>query len=636
MPTMFELVFLTGARAGQVVQVTKTLLAGRSPECSLEVPDPNTSRQHSRFVYDGSSVTIVDNGSSNGTYLNDVRLTGPVKLKQDDVVRLGETRIRFTHGSGGQGSPSSIFGFKEAEEDLSQSIMLSVADLGKKGQNAEVLAARLNAIIEVSKSLVNVNQADLFDRILESLFKVFPQADRGFLMIGKDVDRLEPRAVRQRGKGVAEALNVSTSICRQALEKKGAILFDDSKSSDFDQGMSIVSLKIRSAMTVPLVVEDEILGLLQIDTPDRSRAFTKEDLELALAVTQFAAIALKNATLIKKVADEATTRNNLMRFLPGPVVQQVLDGQLDLDLGGRTCHGTILFSDIIGFTRLSETMHPEAVIGMMNNYFSRMVPCIQGNAGSVDKFMGDAIMAVWGVPIDKGDSAVNGVSAALSMQNALIGFNSLQAEEGGPRVEMGIGLNSGMVTAGNIGFDQRIEYTVLGDTVNTAQRLEAGAGRGQVLISAGTWAELKGAAFGIAMPAMRVKNKVDPVPTYSLRGLALDGGEALLHLPVRSGAVPAWITRRLADGTFLVLHPADLDICLASLHTAVAEWPDVDLGAPTMEAVLPGELSDGRFLRSQVRFADATLAGLLSVDPIRCQLGWETMVRSASAEASSG
>lgn len=630
---MFELVFLTGARAGQVVPVTKTLLAGRSPECSLEVPDPNTSRQHSRFVYDGTSVTIVDNGSSNGTFLNDVRLTGPVKLKQDDVVRLGETRIRFQHGNGSQNSPSSIFGFKEADEDLSQSIMLSVADLGKKGQNAEVLAARLNAIIEVSKSLVNVDRTDLFDRILESLFKVFPQADRGFLMIGKDVDRLEPRAVRQRGKGVTEALNVSTSICRQALEKKGAILFDDSKSSDFDQGMSIVSLKIRSAMTVPLMVNEEILGLLQIDTPDRTRAFTKDDLELALAVTHQASIALSYSFEVKKNEEQATIRSNLMRFLPGPVVQQVLDGQLDLDLGGRTCHGTILFSDIIGFTRLSETMDPEAVIKMMNAYFSRMVPCIQGNAGSVDKFMGDAIMAVWGVPIDKGDSALNGATAALSMQNALIGFNSLQAEEGGPKVEMGIGLNSGTVTAGNIGFDQRIEYTVLGDTVNTAQRLEAGAGRSQILVTANTWGELKGTAFGIAMPPLRVKNKIEPVPTYSVRGLRLDNGEIVIHLPIRCGRVPAWIVRRLSDGTFLVLHPADLDICAEPLSTAICEWPDVELGLATMEAVLPGQLSDGRYLRSQIRLGDGDLRGLLGPTPVRCELGWDAMVRSADADA---
>ena len=110
---------------------------------------------------------------------------------------------------------------------------------------------------------------------------------------------------------------------------------------------------------------------------------------------------------------------------------------------------------------------------MMNRYFNRMVPCIQLQSGSVDKFMGDAIMAVWGVPIDKGDSAANAVHAALAMQNALVGFNSVQAKENGPQLAMGIGVNTGAVVAGNIGTEERKEYTVLGDTVNTAQRLEA-------------------------------------------------------------------------------------------------------------------------------------------------------------------
>jgi class 3 adenylate cyclase len=378
------------------------------------------------------------------------------------------------------------------------------------------------------------------------------------------------------------------------------------------------------------MINEEVLGLMQIDTPDRGKAFAKEDLELALAVSQQAAIALNNATLLKRIKDEASTRSNLMRFLPGPVAQQVIDGKLDIALGGRTCHGTILFSDIIGFTRMSESLHPEQVVKLMNAYFQRMVPCIQHNAGSVDKFMGDAIMAVWGVPIDKGDSAYHGVEAALAMQNALIGFNSLQAEAGEPQVEMGIGLNTGALTAGNIGFDQRIEYTVLGDTVNTAQRLESNASGKQILISLGTWNELKGAGYGLAMPPLRVKNKADPVKTVSLRGLTVEGGEIALHLPIVSAAGRAVIIRRLADKTFLVLHAATLDICAGPMKTAIAEWPGVELGTPVMEAVHPQQDADGTLLRSQIVLADATLAGLLGSASLTCEQDWERMQRRAS------
>jgi len=629
---MFELVFLTGARAGQVVPVSKTMLAGRSPECQMEVPDPNASRQHCRFVFDGKSVTAIDNGSSNGTYHNEVRMTAPIKLVLDDVIRIGETRMRLqlANADNDEKGSSSIFAFQEKEEDLSQSLVISMADLGKRAQSPEVLAARLNAIITVSKALVNINKLEeIFERILDSLFEVFPQADRGFLMIGSKVEALEPRAIRQRGKGVTENLNVSTSICRHCLDKKAAILFDDSKSSDFDQGMSIVSLRIRSAMTVPLLVNEDVLGLLQIDTPDRGKAFMKEDLELALAVSQQAAIALNNALLLKKMELEATTRSNLMRFLPGPVAQQVIDGKLDIALGGKTCHGTILFSDIIGFTRMSETLHPEQVVKMMNAYFKRMVPCIQHNGGSVDKFMGDAIMAVWGVPIDKGDSGMHGVEAALMMQNALIGFNSMQAKEESPQVQMGIGINTGTLTAGNIGYDQRIEYTVLGDTVNTAQRLESNAGRSQILISKGTWNELKGNGFALVMPPLKVKNKTEPVLTFSIRGLKVEGDEIALHIPVANPDGKAVIIRRLADHTFLVLHPADLDICAGPLKTEVAEWPGIDFGTPVMEAVHPQQDTDGTMLRSQIKLADPSLQGLLTDTPLRCPQGWDSMQRSA-------
>jgi adenylate cyclase len=630
---MFELVFLTGARAGQVVPVTKTLLAGRSPDCSLEVPDPNSSRQHSRFVYDGTSVTVLDNGSSNGTYVNDHRLTAPHKLVHGDVVRLGETRIRFQHARQGSStrnnvSSSSIFGFKEAE-DVSQSVVLSVDEAPKKVQSPEVLASRLSAIIKVSKALVNINKIELvFDGILETLFEVFPQADRGFLMLGNDVDKLEPKAMRQRGKGVTENLMVSTSICKKALDGKTAIIFDDQKMNDFDQGMSIVSLRIRSAMTVPLVINDNVLGLLQIDTSDRSHAFVAEDLELAVAVSQQAAIALHNALLLMKVEHETTTRNNLMRFLPGPVVDQALNGRLDLALGGRTCKGTILFADVVGFTRMSETLHPETVVKMMNAYFNHMVPCIEQNGGSVDKFMGDSIMAVWGIPFDKGESVLEAAQAGLAMQNVLIGFNSLQAKDGSPCLDMGAGLNNGMVVAGNIGADNRVEYTVIGDTVNTAQRLQANAGRGQVLLSGNTWSEIRHRAYGVQMPALKVKNRNELVNTYSLRGIKVINGEIVLHMHMTSGKHRCWVTRRLLDNTFLVLHPAEADITAAPLKTAIIEWPDVDVGVPIMEAVLPGQVTDGIYIRSQVRLTDITLAGLISEQTTTSTKTWEQMPRA--------
>ncbi|HTM20222.1 MAG TPA: adenylate/guanylate cyclase domain-containing protein [Kofleriaceae bacterium] len=626
---MFELVFLTGARAGQVVPITKTLLAGRSPDCSLEVPDPNASRQHSRIIYDGATCSAADNGSSNGTFVNDHKLATTVKLNPGDIIRLGETRLRFQEkkrASSDSTGSSSIFGFsKDSTEDLSQSILLRVEDLAKRA-DPEILAARLSAIIKVSKALVNINRIEqVFDGILETLFEVFPQADRGFLMIGDHAEALEPKAMRSRGKGVTENLHVSMSICKKALETRTAILFDDQKSNDFNHGMSIVSLKIRSAMTIPLMVNEDVLGLLQIDTPEKDKVFTKDDLELALAVSQQAAIALHNALLLSKVEHETTVRNNLMRFLPGPLVDQALNGQFDL--GGRTCVGTILFSDVVGFTRLSETMHPEQVVSMMNDYFSRMLPCIESHSGSIDKFLGDAIIAVWGIPIDKGESPFNATQAALAMQNALAGLNSISARDGKPQLGMAIGVNTGQVVAGNIGAETRKEYTVIGDAVNTAQRIESAGGRHQVYVSEATWGELKGRGFGLRLPPLHAKNKSEPLAVYSIRGLRILSNEVMLHIPCTSGGVAVWLIRRLNDNSFLLLHPGDHDPCAAPLLTAAMEWKGVDLGTPAVESVLPGQATDGLLVRSQVKLPDITLHGLIGDKALKTEATWEQLGR---------
>jgi adenylate cyclase len=629
---MFELVFLTGARAGEVVPVIKSLIGGRSPDCSLEVPDPNASRQHARFAWDGVQLMVSDNGSSNGTYLNDQRLAAPVAAKEGDVVRLGETRLRVQKYTASSNDPqaSSIFGFKKDHDtDLGQSIVMSVSESQQAVGDARVLAQRLQAIIEISKALVNIaNREGVYNRILEKLFDVFPQADRGFLMSGNTVETLQAQAMRQRSKGVTDNLNVSTSICKKALESRSAFLFNDQNAADFDQGMSIVSLRIRSAMTIPLIANDEILGLLQIDTPDSKRAFNRDDLGLAVAICQQAAFAVHNTKLIEDIERNTQQRNNLIRYLPGALADQVKTGNVVMSMGGSNYHATLLFSDVIGFTRMSEKLAPEDVVKLMNAYFNRMVPCISNNAGSVDKFMGDAIMAVWGVPIDKGDSASNGVTAALSMHNALVGFNSIQAKDNLPQLGIGIGLNSGAVVAGNIGTEERKEYTVLGDTVNAAQRLESNAGSGQVLVSQSTWTALNNHGFGIAMPPLKVKNRSDLLSVFSIRGLKTSNNEVLLHVPVKCGDHAAFLVRRLADNTFILLQPAECDITAHDLMSRMNEWPDAQFGRAEMVQVLPTQQGDGTLTRCQIRLTDVTLAGLIADTPVKCERTWDMMPRA--------
>jgi adenylate cyclase len=627
---MYDLVFLSGPKAGEMVPVKQSLVAGRSPDCSLEVPDPNASRQHARFLWDGTALQVADNGSSNGTYVNDQRIT-QIPVHHGDIVRLGETRIRIQRhaNEGSDVNSSSIFSFKDADADISHSIVMPVAELSKpQVVSQEMLSQRLNAVMKVSKALVNIAHLDdVLGGILDTLFEVFPQADRGFLMLGNQAGKLEPKAVRQRSRGSTENLTVSNSICKKALESRSAFLFNDQNTGDFDQGMSIVTLRIRSAMTIPLMVSEETLGLLQIDTADSTRAFTASDLELAWSVSQQAAIALHNALLLSKVEKETATKNNLLRFLPGPIAQQVLDGNLDIAPGGKTYRGTILFADIIGFTTLSESRQPEDVVRLMNSYFDRMVPCIVNENGAIDKFIGDAIMAFWGIPFDKGDSAIHACHAATSMQNALVGFNSLQERDGFLQLAVGIGLNSGMVVAGNIGAANQVGYTLLGDAVNTASRIERAACKNQVLISETTWNELKGRGYGVRMPPLKVRNKAEPVTTYTVRGLSIIANEMTLHLPARSGSHRVVLIRRLADRSFIILHPLACDIIGNPLISDTIERPGTELGVPKLLQVLQTQIADGVLLRSQITLEDTSLQGLLGPEALACSLAWDQMVR---------
>ena len=634
---MYELLFLTGGRAGQVVPITRSLVAGRSADCSLVVPDPNTSRHHCEFVFDGRNVRLEDRQSVNGTFVNETRISAPSPLQDGDEVRIGQTRLRVSARKRKDDvtdeSMTSIFSLRDqppeaAASGFDESASLLLSELPRRDLDEKKLAARLDAIIRVSKALMHIRDLDrISNSILEALFEVLPQADRGFLMLGNDVNQLVPQAVRSRGKVLSADLVISKSICRSAIEQRRAILFNDTMGRDFTVGASVYALNIRGAMVVPLIVEDEILGVVQVDTPVQRAAFTTADLELAAAVSQQAAIALRNAFLLRKVEEESTSRASLMRFLPGAMVDQVLSGKHNLALGGDTCDGTILFSDIVGFTKIAEPLAPQTVVGMMNDYFSRIVPCIENVGGGVDKFMGDAIMAVWGVPLARPDAASCAAAAALEMQNACVGLDTSRHVRDGPILEMGIGINSGTVVAGNIGAYNRVSYTVIGDTVNTAQRLEVAAGRGQVLVGARTWSELAGNGIGVALPPLKVKNKAKALSVYSLRGLRGAHAEILLHVPLRAGDHRAWLIRMLADQTCVVLHPAELPLHSEPLMTDMREWPSFSLGVARVLEVMPHQASDGRLQRSQVVFTDPALAEWVRAGQHTCDRDWEQMPR---------
>ena len=623
---MLELVFLSGARAGVVVPVSTELVAGRDSECNLELPDPRVSRLHARFVWDGTTCQVVDANSSNGTFVNEKQVK-QADLKVGDVVRLGGTRLRLRAPSRTKGASrprTSVFGIREtAIPEMAHSVSLSEVDQASTGDPSS-LQHRLAKVIHVSELLATArNLDDLYEPVLDSLFGLFPQTDRAFLMLGDRVENLDPRAMRQSQPSAPGQLVVSSTICRHALEKGEAIVYREGESAPIDPSMSMIDLSIRSAIAVPLMIREEVLGMVVLDSRDTRRTYTQADLELAASVCHQVAVAIKNAKLRDEVEHQTAERNNLMRFLPQAMAEQVMAGEIDAGLGGRRYGGTVLFSDLVGFTRRAEFMKPDSLITLLNGFFNAVVPCIEAEDGSVDKFMGDAIMAVWGIPIETGDSDARAVAASLAMQTNLTAFNSMRQ----PPLHMGIGINSGEVLAGNIGIETRREYTVLGDAVNTAQRIGAAACLEQSLIGETGWERLVDQAFAVRMPTLLAKNKTDPVQCYSVRGLR-QGQEIQLFLPIRVGEGHGWLIRRLEDQSFILLHePGEL----TALRTCAVELPGLDLGVPIEHAQLPSEAGDGMLRRLRIELPDPLLGGLLSDTTLDCALAWEEMDRTKTS-----
>jgi class 3 adenylate cyclase len=194
----------------------------------------------------------------------------------------------------------------------------------------------------------------------------------------------------------------------------------------------------------------------------------------------------------------------------------VVNNPAGVRLGGVNQQVSVMFADIRGFTTLSERMAPEKIVELLNEYFTRATDVIFDNGGTLDKYIGDAVMAVFGAPISKGNDALNCVKAAVELQRLVVEMNRDARSRKWPQLQVGIGINTGEVTAGNIGSPRRIDYTVIGDNVNMASRLMNKAKGGEIIIAESTAGEL-GKGFGLTkLEPLTVKGKSEPVSAYAV------------------------------------------------------------------------------------------------------------------------
>lgn len=219
------------------------------------------------------------------------------------------------------------------------------------------------------------------------------------------------------------------------------------------------------------------------------------------------------------LSEKEFIKRTFERYVSKQLVDRMLKKKDEIKLGGEEMTITILFSDIRRFTSLAERLPPKQVVDLLNAYFTQMIEVVDKHNGVVDKLMGDSVMALFGVPFPNNEDAMHSVRCAVAMQKEVKAFNKIRAGQGLPTLEMGIGLNTGPVIAGNIGSKERMEYTVIGDSVNVAARLQGLAKPGEVLVSEATYRQVKGKVLATPLEPMSLKGKRIPVGVYRIDSL---------------------------------------------------------------------------------------------------------------------
>jgi adenylate cyclase len=302
------------------------------------------------------------------------------------------------------------------------------------------------------------------------------------------------------------------------VEERVGLISENAAADTRFKGQSIMLQSVRSAMCTPLMAsQEEVLGILYVDSLTAIDSFSQEDLQFLIAFGGLAAVSIKNSRYADQIQREAMVRSNFERYFAPNVAAEIAMSENAIKLGGEKRPITVLFSDIRGFTRLSEHMNPDDIAALLTDYFTEMVDIIFEHGGTLDKFIGDAIMALWGAPIAHEDDPDRAMRAAIDMQRALKELNAKWQGNGRPEVAIGIGINHGEVFAGNIGSHRRLEYTVIGDSVNVASRLCGRAEKGEILISQRFYDQLKERPTVETMEPLSVKNRNQAVPVYSVR-----------------------------------------------------------------------------------------------------------------------
>jgi len=501
--------------------LNKSTIIGRSDENDIVLRNVGISRKHVKIYKKAKNYFLADLGSSNGTKVNG-KFIQKIKLSHNDVISIGTCDlIFFTDELSAPPQTNSLFLMEDSDQNnfyqhtlnispqesciMSSSELLASIEskkiIDKHGQapsqndisSLERSNKALFVLYEISRQLSSTSDfKELLNKIMDLIFMVI-DADSGFLVLtgDKEKDELIPIVVKSKDKQKENTgkMRPSKTMINKVIQDKVALLttnaMDDSR---FSAAESVVIKQIRSAICVPLWGKNKIIGAIQLDSTRPDNMFTKDSLELLKTIGCQMAMVIEQARLNAQIQEEEKLRNRLERFHSPQIIEMILkksQDSIENIMEPKDLTSTILFTDIVGFTGISEKMSPREINIILNKHFSQLTDIIFKYGGTLDKFLGDGLMAIFGTPIEKKEDAENAVKAALEIRQKFAEVIKKTSPE--IKFDIRVGINTGRVVAGNIGSPKRMDYTVIGDAVNIAKRIESSAKPDQILIGLETY-----------------------------------------------------------------------------------------------------------------------------------------------------
>jgi len=520
----------------RITDLKSDLSIGRTEGNDLVLNHPSVSRKHARIESRDGNWWLVDLKSTNGVKVNG-NLVSEATVGAGDKILVGSVQLDV------KAMPSVDFSGESMFDNPSGTVIRRISDfnsefgldLGEIQQAAAVRqpsdsALRLpepsvtrekifQVLVQVARALLESDDLQsLLNTVMDMIFKYLP-VERGLILLFDEDGNPVPKLTKFIEGAEAQDIPISRTILKMVAEQQVALMTSNAlEDARLLGGKSIAIHGIRSAMCVPLWNRNRVIGAVQVDSPIHIGRFTEEDLDLITALANFAAVAVERAQLSEKIEQERKIRSKMERYHSPAVIDEIVKGVVSAsETDIRTADVSILFADISGFTTVSETKKPEEVAAFLSNFFSAAVDAIFAYGGTLDKFIGDAVMAFFGAPIVQEDHADRAIMAGLMMMDRIEQWNIEREREGLPIVRIRVGINSGPAVVGNVGTEKRVDYTVLGSSVNIASRLESGVAKpGQLVISQNTLDRVMGSFNTESLGEFALKGLQQKMPVYSV------------------------------------------------------------------------------------------------------------------------